>query len=338
MEVQKAVGQILCHDVTQIIRGEKKDRLFSKGHVINEEDVPVLLKLGKDHVYIWENNTNLLHEDDAAEILSAICQGENISASKPKEGQIELFADIDGLLMVDIKRMHLVNSMDGMIIAARISGFMVKKGDKLCGVRIIPLVIEKEKMELALQIAVSGPLLKLLPIKPKKYGLVITGNELFHNRIQDTFTSVILEKMAEYGCVMIAHEVMDDNEGKITATIKTMLGNGAEMVFCTGGMSVDPDDTTPLAIRNAAAQIVSYGVPVLPGSMFMLAYTSDSKPVCGLPGCVMYEKRTVFDLVLPFLLADVPVTAEWLAGLGNGGLCLHCTECRFPKCTFGKGT
>ena len=337
MKVQEAVGQILCHDVTQIIKDVKKDTLFSKGHVITEEDVPALLNLGKDHVYIWENNANLLHENDAAEILRAICQGKNMSANGPKEGKIELSADIDGLLMVDSERIRAVNSLGGMIIAARMSGFPVKKGDKLCGVRIIPLVIEKEKMERARRAAGNEPLLKLLPIKPKKYGLVITGNEVFHNRIQDTFTPVITEKMAEYGCGMIAHKILDDNHEKITAAIKNMLDNGAEIVFCTGGMSVDPDDTTPLAIKNAAAQVVSYGAPVLPGSMFMLAYTSDSKPVCGLPGCVMYEKRTVFDLVLPFLLADVPVTAEWLAGLGNGGLCLHCPECRFPNCTFGKG-
>ena len=338
MEVQKAVGQVLCHDVTQIIKGVTKDRRFAKGHVISEEDVPVLLSLGKDHVYIWENNADMLHENDAAEILRSMCQSENISASGPKEGKIDLIADNDGLLLVDIERMRAVNSLGEMIIAARMSGFPVKKGDKLCGVRIIPLVIEKEKMEHARRVAGNVPLLKLLPMKQKRYGLVVTGNEVFHNRIKDTFTPVIAEKMAEYGCAMTAREILDDDHVRITAAIKSMLGNGAEMVFCTGGMSVDPDDKTPLAIKNAADNIVSYGAPVLPGSMFMLAYTADSRPVCGLPGCVMYEQRTIFDLVLPRLLADVPVTAEWLAGLGNGGLCLHCQECHFPNCTFGKGT
>ncbi len=109
------------------------------------------------------------------------------------------------------------------------------------------------------------------------------------------------------------------------------------MVLCTGGMSVDPDDRTPLAIRNTGARVVGYGAPVLPGAMFMVAYTGDGRPVCGLPGCVMYARRTVFDLVLPRLLADVPVTAEWLAGLGDGGLCLNCEVFRFPNCGFGKG-
>jgi molybdenum cofactor synthesis domain-containing protein len=305
--------------------------------VIKEEDVPVLLSLGKEHIYIWETNENTLHENDAAEILRAMCQSENMSAVGPKEGKIELLAEIDGLLLVDTARLRAVNSLGEVLIASRVSGFPVKKGDKLCGVRVIPLVIEKEKMERARQAAGDKPLLKLLPMKQKKYGLVVTGSEVFHKRIQDTFTPVIQEKLAEYGCEMTVHEVVDDNHEKIIAAIKNMLDKGAEMVFCTGGMSVDPDDKTPLAIKTAVSNIVSYGAPVLPGSMFMLAYTADKKPVCGLPGCVMYAHRTMFDLVLPYLLAEAPVSTEWLAGLGNGGLCLNCVECHFPNCFFGKG-
>jgi hypothetical protein len=337
ISTRKAVGQTLCHDVTQIIKDVTKGALFRKGHVINEEDVAVLLNLGKEHVYIWEDDGNMLHENDAAEILRSLCQSENMSAVGPKEGKIELLADINGLLLVDTAGLRRVNSLGQMVIASRVTGFPVKKGDKLCGMRIIPLVIEKEKMERARQAAGDKPLLKLLPMKKKKYGLVITGGEIFHKRIQDTFTPVIQEKLVEYGCEMAAHKILDDDHEKITAEINNMLDTGAEMVFCTGGMSVDPDDKTPLAIRNSAGNnVVSYGAPVLPGSMFMLAYTADKRPVCGLPGCVMYAHRTIFDLVLPYLLTDAPVTAEWLAGLGNGGLCLNCHECHFPNCMFGK--
>jgi molybdenum cofactor synthesis domain-containing protein len=337
MRTQDAVGQTLCHDVTQIIKGVSKGALFQKGRVIREEDVPVLLSLGKTHIYIWENNENMLHENDAAEILRAICQSENINAAGPIEGKIELTAGIDGLFLADTGRLHAVNSLGDMVIAARVSGFPVKKGDKLCGVRVIPLMIEKEKMERARKAAGSKSLFTLLPMMSKKYGLVITGSEVFNNSIQDTFTPVIQEKMEEYGCEMTAHEIIDDDSEKITAAINNMLNKGAEMVFCTGGMSVDPDDKTPLAIKNAAKNVVSYGAPVLPGSMFMIAYTADGQPVCGLPGCVMYSHRTIFDLVLPRLLADAPITAEWLEGLGNGGLCLGCAECHFPNCVFGKG-
>ena len=338
ISIREAVGQTLCHDVTRIIKGVSKGALFQKGHVIKEEDVAVLLNLGKEHIYIWENNENMLHENDAAEILRALCQSENMRAVGPKEGKIELLAEVGGLLLVDTSGLRRVNSLGEMVIASRVSGFPVKKGDTLCGMRIIPLVIEKEKMKRACQAAGDRPLLKLLPIKQKKYGLVITGSEVFHNRIQDTFTQVIQEKLAEYGCEMTAHEILDDDQEKISAVINSMLDTGAEMVFCTGGMSVDPDDRTPLAISKAASNVVSYGAPVLPGSMFMLAYTADKRPVCGLPGCVMYAHRTIFDLVLPYLLADAPVTGEWLAGLGNGGLCLNCVECHFPNCMFGKGT
>lgn len=337
METQKAVGQILCHDITQIIKGVTKDAAFRKGHIITEADIPVLLSIGKSHVYIWENNENMLHENDAADILRSLCQGENMSATAPKEGKIELVADIDGLLMVDIQRMRMLNSLGEMMIATRTSGLPVKKGDKLCGTRVIPLVIEKKKMEHAAQMAGGEPLLKLLPLKPKKYGLIVTGNEVSHGRIQDTFAPVIREKMGECGCEMIAYEIMGDDNQKITAIIKEMLSSGAEMVICTGGMSVDPDDKTPLAIRNTGVDIVSYGAPVLPGAMFLLAYTADGRPVCGLPGCVMYSRRTIFDLVLPRLLADVPITREWLAGLGHGGFCLNCVECHYPNCGFGKG-
>jgi molybdenum cofactor synthesis domain-containing protein len=337
MKTEEAVGQVLCHDITQIIKDVTKDVVFRKGHVVREEDTPLLLSLGKDHLYIWEAHDHMLHEDDAADVLRQICQGDDMRPSPPKEGKIELFADIDGLFMVDIERLRAVNSLGEMMIATRASGFPVKKGDKLCGTRVIPLMIEKEKMERARRAAGDEPLLRLLPSQEKKYGLVTTGNEVFHGRIQDTFSPVIREKLAEYGCEMASHRILDDNHEKITSAINEMLEAGADMVFCTGGMSVDPDDKTPLAIKNTGASMVSYGAPVLPGAMFLIAYTSDGRPICGLPGCVMYAGYTIFDLVLPKLLADVPVTTQWLAGLGNGGMCLNCPECRYPNCMFGKG-
>lgn len=337
MKTEEAVGQVLCHDITQIIRGVTKDVVFRKGHIIREEDIPVLLSVGKDTIYIWENNENMLHENDAAEILRSLCQGENMHPTAVKEGKIELVADIDGLLLVDVPRLNAINALGEMMIATRSSGFMVRKGDKLCGTRVIPLVIEKEKMERAKQVVGSEPLLRLLPVKPKKYGVVTTGNEIYYGRIQDTFTPVLEEKLREFGCEMILHHTVNDDNAKITAAIQNCLEHGCQMVFCTGGMSVDPDDKTPLAIRNAGARVVSYGAPVLPGAMFLAAYMPDGRPVCGLPGCVMYAKRTILDLCLPFLVTDEPITAEYLAGLGNGGLCLNCPVCHFPNCGFGKG-
>ena len=243
------------------------------------------------------------------------------------------------MFKVDSKRLQLVNSFGQMMIATRHGNTPVQKGDKLCGTRIIPLVIEKEKMQRVQELCGAEPLLKLLPYKIKRAAVLATGSEVFHGRIKDTFTPVIEAKLAEFGVEVIHKEILDDAPEQITATIKRAIEEkGAELVLCTGGMSVDPDDQTPLAIKNTGANIVSYGAPVLPGAMFLLAYYSEVQvPVLGLPGCVMYAKRTIFDLALPRVVARDLITAEELAALGEGGLCLNCDVCTYPACGFGKG-
>ena len=344
VKTTEAEGTVLCHDITQIIKGVTKDAVFRKGHVVTQEDIPVLLSVGKDQLYVWEKEEGMLHENEAAEILCSLCQGDHMEASEPKEGKIELTAACDGLLKVDGAALKAVNSLGQMMIACRHGNFPVKKGDKLAGTRIIPLVIEEEKMERAKEAARKAgkgrPILTVLPFAGKKAGIVTTGNEVFYGRIKDTFTPVIREKLAEYDTEVVDHVISNDDDKKVTASILSMIEKGADLVICTGGMSVDPDDKTPLAIKNTGARVVSYGAPVLPGAMFLLAYfeTGDRiVPILGLPGCVMYAKRTIFDLVLPRIMADDPVTAEELAALGQGGLCLGCPVCTFPNCGFGKG-
>ena len=337
MRTEDAVGQILCHDITQIIRGVTKDAVFCKGHIISEEDIPVLLSVGKEHIYIWENNENMLHENDAAQILCDICKNEHMRPSEIKEGKIELIAECDGLLKMDTEKLNRINSLGEMMIASRHGNFPVKAGDKIAGTRIIPLVIEKEKMEHAKKVGGGAPIFEIMPYQKKKAGIVTTGNEVFHGRIQDTFTPVILEKLSEYDVEIVGNEISDDNHERITACIQGLLDAGADMIICTGGMSVDPDDRTPLAIRNTGADIVTYGAPVLPGAMFLLAYYGEQKiPVMGLPGCVMYAKRTIFDLVLPRIMAGEVLEKKELDILGEGGLCLSCPVCTFPNCGFGK--
>ncbi|MCI8504328.1 MAG: molybdopterin-binding protein [Dorea sp.] len=336
MKTTEAVGQVLCHDVTQIIRGVTKDAAFRKGHVIRKEDIPVLLSMGKDSVYIWEKDERMLHEDEAAQILYSMCANENMCPSEVKEGKIEITAECDGLFKVEKERIDIVNGAGEMMIASRHGNFPVKAGDKLAGMRIIPLVIEKKKLEDVKASCGSKPLFELLPFLHKKAGIVTTGNEVYHGRIQDTFTPVIKEKLAEYDVEIIGHEISDDSHERITGCIKKLLSAGAEMILCTGGMSVDPDDRTPLAIKNTGAKVVTYGAPVLPGAMFLLAYYEDI-PVIGLPGCVMYARRTIFDLVLPRLLAGERLRAKDFSKLGEGGLCLSCPVCTFPNCGFGKG-
>ena len=344
----EAEGAVLCHDITQIIKGVTKDARFRKGHVVTKEDIPVLLSLGKDQLYVWEKAEGMLHEDEAAEILCAICRGEYMDRSAPKEGKNELTAACSGLFKIKNEALKAVNSMGQMMIASRHGNVPVKAGDKLAGTRIIPLVIEEEKMEAAkktaMEITGGSPIFELVPFRKKKAAIVTTGNEVYYGRIEDTFSPVIREKLAEYDAEVMGHEIWNDDDKKVTEAILRMIEKGADMVICTGGMSVDPDDKTPLAIKNTGARIVSYGAPVLPGAMFLLAYYTAGEgesarvvPIMGLPGCVMYSKRTIFDLVLPRIMADDEVTAEELASLGQGGLCLNCPVCTWPACGFGKG-
>lgn len=343
-----AEGAVLCHDITQIIRGVTKDAVFRKGHIVTREDIPVLLSVGKDELYVWEKEEGMMHENDAAEVLVSMCIGDHMDKSGVKEGKIELSAACDGLLKVNEAGMRAVNGFGQMMIASRHGNCPVKKGDKLAGTRIIPLVIEEDKMmaaKAAAQKATGGePILKLLPFQNKKVGIVTTGNEVFYGRIQDTFTPVIEGKFEEYDAEVIAHEIWNDDDKKVTEAILRMIEQGADIVCCTGGMSVDPDDRTPLAIKNTGAGIVTYGAPVLPGAMFLLAYFEVKEgpnprtvAIMGLPGCVMYAKRTIFDLVLPRVMADDEITAGELSTLGQGGLCLNCKVCTFPNCGFGKG-
>ena len=339
IKTQDAVGSVLCHDLTQIIKGVTKDAVFRKGHIVQPEDIPVLLSIGKEHLYVWEADENMLHENDAARILCDICKNDNMLVSEVKEGKIELSAACEGLFKVDSKRLQLVNSFGQMMIATRHGNTPVRKGDKLAGTRIIPLVIEKEKMYTVQELCGEEPILKLMPYKLKKAAVIATGSEVFTGRIKDTFTPVIEEKLSDYGVEVIYKQVLGDDPEAVTAAIKSAIdGKGAELVCCTGGMSVDPDDRTPLAIKNTGAEIISYGAPVLPGAMFLLAYYGENRvPVMGLPGCVMYSKRTIFDLVLPRVIACDPVRADELAQLGEGGLCLNCKICTYPACGFGKG-
>ncbi|MBQ9059652.1 MAG: molybdopterin-binding protein [Firmicutes bacterium] len=341
MKTIDAVGQVLCHDITQIIKGVSKGPVFRKGHVIREEDIPVLLSVGKDHIYVWENDETMMHENDAAEVLCRICLGENVHRGEAKEGKIELRAACDGILKIDEETLQMVNSFGQMMIATRHGNFVVHEGDKLAGTRIIPLVIEKEKMEQveakAKEMSGGKPILQVQPLQKKKVGIVTTGNEVFHGRIQDTFTPVVIDKVAEFGAELVGHEYSDDDNAHIEAAIRKLLEEGADMILCTGGMSVDPDDRTPAAIRGVCGSVVTYGAPVLPGAMFLLAYYGGEQiPVMGLPGCVMYAKRTIFDLVLPRVIAGEILTKEDFDILGKGGLCLDCDVCTFPNCGFGK--
>lgn len=342
IKTTEAVGHVLCHDITQIIPGVAKGPAFRKGHVVTEEDIPVLLSIGKEHLYVWEMNDDVLHEDEAAQVLKDLCVGDDpmFSASEPSEGKIEIFAAEDGLLKIDRMKLKAVNSMGQMMIASVHGDFPVRKGDKLAGTRIIPLVIEKSKMEEVRAVCAGGNIMRLLPFKKVRYGIVTTGSEVSKGLIEDKFGPVLRSKMNEYGCIEDGQVILPDDGEKITEAIKEFaVSRKCDVVLVSGGMSVDPDDRTPGAIKAAGAEVISYGAPVLPGAMFLLSYLKNGDrevPVMGLPGCIMFAGRTIFDLVLPRILAGEKLTAEDLAAYGEGGLCLNCKPCHFPNCGFGK--
>ena len=336
IRTEEAVGHVLCHDMTQIIPGQYKDARFRKGHVVTAEDVPVLLTMGKENLYVWEKTEGMLHENEAAERLAALCRNQHMIATPVKEGKIELKAEIPGLFRVDSKRLRAVNAIDELMIATRHGNVPVRPGDKLCGTRCIPLVIDEKKLIAAEKAVGDKPILELLPYKLKKAGVITTGSEVFHGRIQDAFTPAVVKKLNTYGIEMTEHVTVDDGLENIRAAIAEMRTKDVELILCTGGMSVDPDDNTPGAIKQSGARIVTYGAPVLPGAMFLLGYYEDGMPVMGLPGCVMYAKATIFDLALPRIAAGVEMTRDDFVDMGEGGLCLGCEACHYPVCPFGK--
>ena len=341
IRTEEAAGHVLCHDITRIIPGKEKGPVFKKGHIVTEEDIPVLLSVGKESLYVWEKRPGILHEDEAAYILKDICMGEseNMTFSEPSEGKITIRASQDGLLKIKRDSLNAVNSLGEVMIATTHGDFPIRKGDTIAGTRIIPLVIEEEKMVRAKQIAGDAPLFSILPFTLKKAGIVTTGNEVAKGRIEDAFGPVLRKKLSEYDVEVMGQRLLPDDRAGITEAVESFVRDGADIVLVSGGMSVDPDDRTPGAIKDTGARIISYGAPVLPGAMFMLAYLAYEGreiPVMGLPGCVMYKGRTIFDLVLPRVLAKDVRSAADLASYGEGGLCLDCKVCHFPNCGFGK--
>lgn len=333
--VEQAVGTVLAHDLTQIISGEFKGAKFKKGHVIQEEDVPVLLSMGKKHLYVLEKDDSDVHENEAAYRIASKAAGEGIHLTEPHEGKIELIADYEGLVKIDRDRLYELVSQDEIMFASIQENIVVKKGQKLAGTRIIPLFVAEEILKKAEDLLGDTPIIKVVPLKNMKVGVVTTGSEVYSGLIEDKFGPVLVKKFGDLGSTVVKQLFADDDEDMIADCIRQLVDEGMEFIGITGGMSVDPDDRTPSGIRRAGGEVVSYGAPVLPGAMFMLSYIGDV-PVVGLPGCVMYSRTSIFDLVVPRLLAGEKVTKTDINKLAHGGLCLNCEVCTYPMCGFGK--
>jgi molybdenum cofactor synthesis domain-containing protein len=339
IHTEEAVGRQLCHDITEIRPGQFKGAAFRAGHTVCEEDLCSLQRLGKNHVYVLDMEEGEIHENEAAAILAGALAGDGVVwKDGPTEGKINLHADLDGLLVVDQAALAAFNLVDEVMCATLHSHTLVKKGERLAATRAIPLVMNRTAIDRAAAIASQGDrVLRVLPLRPTKVGLVITGNEVYQGLIEDRFGPVLTEKVRSFGSEVSVINLAPDDEAAISSVIRSQLNLGCELILLTGGMSVDPDDVTRHGIRQAGATEIHYGSAVLPGAMFLVAYLGET-PLLGVPACGLYHKITVLDLILPRILAGERIGKKDLAFLGHGGLCRDCPQCAYPHCPFGKGT
>jgi len=335
--VEEAVGMVLPHDVTRIVRGEFKGAAFKKGHIIRAEDVDALKDLGKNRIYVLELGPEEIHENEAAELLARALAGPGIKvAGTPVEGKLNLVAESGGLLRVATESLYRFNLLGEVMCATLHDRTPVTGGLKVASTRLIPLVGNRALVAEAAAIAAgAGGIVSVRPLPAVKAGLVITGSEVFHGRIKDAFAPVLSEKLAALGSEVVRVAFAPDDIEAIAAEIKGCLAAGAELIITSGGMSVDPDDVTRQGIGAAGAVEMTYGTPVLPGAMFMVSYIG-KVPVLGLPACGMFSRITILDLILPRILLGEKIGREELARLGHGGLCRQCQTCRYPVCDFGR--
>jgi hypothetical protein len=337
LETEKAIGKVLCHDMTQIIKGVHRGPRFKKGHVIRPEDVPILLSMGKHHISLMDLGPGELHEEEAGRRIAMAIAGSGLAMKGPTEGKYDLLAAETGLLKVDAKTLLKINRIPQIAVVTLHNLTPVKKGEKVGGAKVIPLVIKEKYVVRVEDYAKKAfPVIAIVPYLKIKIGGVITGREICEGRIDDGFGPVLRQKLEAFGLEPPELACVTDDREKISQAILDQLEKGCELVLVTGGMSVDPDDVTPAGIRMTGAKIIRYGAPVMPGSMFLMAYKGNI-PIIGVPGCAMYSDTTIFDLLLPRILAGEKITVDDIVRFGHGGLCRSCAECIYPVCSFGKG-
>lgn len=334
IRVEDAVGLRLLHDITAMREGFK-GAAFKRGHLITEEDIPLLLDIGKRFVYAGKPGEGEIHEEDAALRLAAMVQAENVNCSKPSEGKIVLTAQHPGMYRVNTQLLQKLNGIEDVTISSLPDHYPVKKGSKLASMRIVPLYTKEQNIKKAENLCRDDWLLKLLPYRIRKVGVIITGSEIYTGRIEDRFEPVVRNKILQYPADILGVTICDDDMQMIIDSAEAFLEQGADLLIFAGGMSVDPDDVTPDAIERMGAKIISYGLPAQPGNMTLVGYYKKAA-VLGVPGAAICLPTTVFDVLLPQIFTGEKFTKEDLIRLGEGGLCQRCRRCHFPNCTFGR--
>jgi len=329
VRVQDAIGLRLGHDLTRIIPGEFKGQAFRRGHVITVEDIPLLLDIGKEHIYILDIPAGWLHEEDAALRMAQAVIGDNVEYTEPREGKVTIKSTIRGLAKVHEPFIHAVNAIEHVVFSTITTHTVVQPGTPLAATRVVPLVVEEQTVDAFEQIArhyrntLAYPLLEVKPLRQLQVGIITTGSEVFTGRIEDKFGPVLRQKLEALGSQVIEQRYSPDDTDSIQQHIHAYQQLGVDLILVTGGMSVDPDDRTPGAIKQAGATIVSYGTPMLPGSMMLMGYIpnqGDDIPILGLPGAVIYEPYTSFDALLPRICAGERIERQDIVTMGYGGL------------------
>ena len=334
IKVEDAIGMAICHDITEMRDGFKGAR-FKRGHVIQKEDIPKFLDLGKRTVFVWEENAGEIHEEDCALRMMEMTKLPNVSYQGPAEGKMLMLAEERGMFRVNTALQKTINSIGDITISSLPDHYPVEKGARLASMRIVPLVTKEEQIIKAEELCKEQRLFELYPYKDKKVGVIITGSEVYTGRIKDKFEPVIRAKLKSFPSEILGVTICDDNLDMIVAAGQKYLDQGADFLIFTGGMSVDPDDLTPTAIRRLGADIISHGVPAQPGNMTLVAYLGQVA-ILGVPGAAISLPTTMFDVFLPQIFAGIKFTKQDLVNLGDGGLCQLCKQCHWPNCTFGR--
>lgn len=336
--VEQAVGKKALHDMTGIVPGESKGPLTSAGDTLAAGDVCRLQRIGKHHVFVQEDlpGDEWVHENDAVRAFAKRMAGQGITYDPdPQEGKINFFAEHAGLLSIDLDSLNRFNLSPDVMLTTRHDGSLMPQGKGVAGTRAVPLYISREKFSRALAALGDGPVFEILPLRKAKVGILVTGTEVFQGLIDDKFIPIISSKVINLGCEVIKTDIVPDDRGAITASAKAMLDAGCDLIVTTAGMSVDPDDVTRTALADAGLHDAHYGVPMLPGTMTLVGRLGNAR-IIGVPACALFYKTTSFDVILPRLLAGQTITRRMLARLGEGGFCMNCKTCSFPKCPFGK--
>jgi len=335
--LDETVGKRILHDMTRIVPGESKGVEFSRGHVVTAGDVCRLQQMGRFNLYVDQPAPEgFIHEDDAAAAFAKAMCGKGVMAEgKPREGRVNMIAEQDGMIVVNEPVLEAFNSLPNVMASSRHGYSLIKTDRRVAATRAIPLFLDRPTFDRALSILEGNPLFSIAPLRKAKVGLLITGNEVFKGLVEDRFAEVIEAKVAHFGSSIVQTVIRPDDTVEIAGAVRGLLKLGCDLIITTAGLSVDPDDVTRKGLAEAGLTDILYGMPVLPGAMTLVGRIDNAR-VLGVPACALFHKITSLDLLLPRLLADLPITRSDLAKMGNGGMCMECSSCTFPKCPLGR--